>query len=74
MIPLVHTGASAGHRMIEREDDVRGDLVQPVTNRRGRLVMSVETHRDDGFSTTIYAPTATADATDVREARETANG
>ena len=74
MIPLVHTGQRVEHRLIERGDYVGAELVQPIVDRRGRLIMSVETHRDDGFSTTIFAPTAQADATDVREAKETADG
>lgn len=69
MVPLVRVGERAGHRAIERPDYTNGDLVQDVRDRAGHLVMAVETHRDDGFSTTVYAPTATASVEQVREAR-----
>jgi len=73
-IPLVRVGVRAEHRTVERPDNVGRDLVQDVTDRRGRLVMAVETHRDDGYDTTVYAPTATATRDDTDQARERADG
>jgi hypothetical protein len=71
-IPLVRAGVRAEHRTIERPDDVGADLVREVTDRRGRLIMAVETHRADGYDTTVYAPTARADREDTEQAKERA--
>lgn len=69
MIPLVRRGTRAVHRPIERPDDVGTELVQPITDRRGRLVMAIETHRDDGYDTTVYPPAAGVTRDDAHAAR-----
>jgi hypothetical protein len=74
MIPLVRDEqrGQVGHRLIERPDDVRSDAVQPITDKQGRLIMAVQTERSDGYDTTVFVPTATATADEIREA--TAHG
>jgi hypothetical protein len=73
MIPLVREDDPRRHWLVpqEREDYVGGDLVQPVRHR-GRLLMAVSHRTDDSQSTTVFAPTATADARAVAEAIEEA--
>jgi len=76
MVPLVRKGTKATHRLIERPDYVGADAagVQPVTDTHGRLIMSVETHTDDGYSTTVFAPAATATNDDIHDAKGSAGG
>jgi hypothetical protein len=56
MVPLVREGTAAKLVPVERGDWVGREDVQ-VTDER-RPVMAVQTHRDDGMDTTVYAPTA----------------
>lgn len=58
VIGLVPEGTRAEARPVDREDYVRGEDVRLDAN--GRPVMAVVTMRDDGYDTTVYAPTATA--------------
>jgi hypothetical protein len=76
MVPLVHRGTKAHHRLIERPDYVGADAggVQPVEDKRGRLVMAVETHTDDGYSTTVFAPAATVTDDEYNDAKGSAGG
>lgn len=61
MLPLVRSGTRAAYVPVARPDDVRGDLVQPVRERRrGRLLMAIDTVRDDGYDRSVLAPTARA--------------
>lgn len=55
--PMVPAGTRCKVEALEREDYVRGELVQ--TDANGRPVMSVQTTRDDGTDLAVYAPTAT---------------
>ena len=55
--PMVPAGTRCKVEALEREDYVRGELVQ--TDGEGRPVMSVQTTRDDGTDLAVYAPTAT---------------
>lgn len=55
-VPMVPAGVRAEHRLIERGDYTNGDLVQ--TDGDGRVWMAVQTMRDDGYDTSVYAPTA----------------
>ena len=55
--PMVPAGTRCKVEALEREDYVRGELVQ--TDGDGRPVMSVQTTRDDGTDLAVYAPTAT---------------
>lgn len=65
MLRLVRQGTRAAYVPVPREDDVRTDLVQPVRERRrGRLLMAVDTVRDDGYDRTVFAPTASASTED----------
>jgi hypothetical protein len=57
-VPMLPEGTAGAHRANEREDYVRGEMVQADAD--GRVVMSVTTVRDDGQDTTVYAPTAEA--------------
>lgn len=59
--PMVARGTRAEHRAIERQDYIGKELVQ--VDARGRPIMAVETHRDNGrVDATIFAPTAIAEA------------
>lgn len=73
MIPLIRDDDPRRHWLVpqERQDYVGSDLVQPVAHR-GRLLMAVSHRTDDSQSTTVFAPTATADARAVTEAIEEA--
>jgi hypothetical protein len=57
-VPMVPAGVVAEHRRIERGDYVGSELVQ--VDEDGRPWMAVQTVRDDGYDTTVYAPTAVA--------------
>lgn len=57
MVPMVPAGTRAVHVVRDREDYVGGELVQ--ADAEGRVVMAVNTIRDDGMDATVYAPTAT---------------
>lgn len=60
MLPLVHAGVRAAYVPVPRPDYVGADLVQPIRDRRrGRLLMAVDTVRDDGHDRSVFAPTAT---------------
>jgi hypothetical protein len=76
MLPLVHRGTKAHHRLIERPDYVGADAggVQRMEDKRGRLVMAVETHTDDGYSTTVFAPAATVTDDEINDAKGSAGG
>jgi hypothetical protein len=57
-VPMVPAGTRAEHRTREREDYIGRELVR--LDGRGRPVMAVETHRDDGaVDAVVFAPTAT---------------
>jgi hypothetical protein len=65
LLRLVEAGTRAAYVPVPREDDVRAEVVQPVRERRrGRLLMAVDTVRDDGYDRTVFAPTASADMED----------
>lgn len=66
MVPLVHAGTRAAHRLLPREDYTHGDLVHDVRDpRTGALVAAVETVRDDGNDIAVLAPTARATTDDL---------
>lgn len=73
MTPLVRDDDTRRAWIIpqERQDYVGTDLVQDVRHR-GRLLMAVSLRTDDSQSTSVFAPTATAAATEVSEAVEEA--
>lgn len=56
--PFVPAGTRAKVEAIERGDYTNGDLV--TTDTDGRVVMAVETTRDDGTDRAVFAPCATA--------------
>lgn len=56
--PFVPAGTRAKVEAIERGDYTGGDLV--TTDTDGRVVMAVETTRDDGTDRAVFAPCATA--------------
>jgi hypothetical protein len=56
--PMVPAGTRAEHQLVEREDYVGTEHVQVDVN--GRPWMAVRTMRDDGYDTSVYAPTAVA--------------
>lgn len=65
MLPLVRVGTKAAYVPVERPDYVGRELVQPVRERRrGRLLMAVDTVRDDGYDRSVFAPTARATTED----------
>lgn len=55
-VPLVPEGTRAEARAVERGDFVGSEDVQ--RDAEGRVVMAVETWRDDGKDCTVYAPCA----------------
>ena len=68
-VPLTKATELAKVTRLEREDYVAGDLVQ--TDDAGRPVMAVELERPDGSTDrVVYAPTATAAADEVEDARD----
>jgi hypothetical protein len=56
--PMVPAGTRCKVEAVEREDYTNGDLV--TTDADGRVVMAVETTRDDGTDLAVFAPCATA--------------
>jgi hypothetical protein len=69
LVPLVPAGSKAQHLAIERGDYIGSELVP--TDANARPVSAVYTQHSDGsHDTTVYLPTATADADDVEEARD----
>lgn len=64
-VPLVEVGVKHKIELVERQDYIRGELVQ--TDARGRPIMAVVTTRDDGQDCTVLAPCATVDARDPQE-------
>jgi hypothetical protein len=56
--PMVAAGTRCKVEAVEREDYVRGEMVQ--TDGEGRPVMSVVTTRDEGQDTAVLAPAAQA--------------
>lgn len=58
MVPLIREGTRADHRAVERGDYVGKELVTCDAN--GRVIMAVQTVRDEGEDCTVYAPTARA--------------
>ncbi len=54
--PMVPAGTRAEHRLNDRQDYVNGELVQ--RDGEGRVVMSLQTIRDNGEDCTVFAPTA----------------
>lgn len=56
--PMVTAGAKAKTEAMDREDWVGNDLVQ--RDGEGRVVMAVQTTRDDGIDCAVMAPTAGA--------------
>lgn len=56
--PFVPAGAKAKTEAVERGDWVGKDAVQ--TDDEGRVVMAVQTTRDDGIDCAVLAPTAGA--------------
>lgn len=61
--PMVPAGTRCKVEAVEREDFVRGEIVQ--TDGDGRPVMAVETTRDDGNDIAVLAPCATANLRSV---------
>jgi len=61
--PMVPAGTRCKVEQVDREDYVRGELVQ--TDGDGRPLMSVVTTRDDGQDCTVYAPCATASSKEL---------
>lgn len=57
--PLVREGTRAAVIASEREDYLSGDE-QPVGDN-GQVYMNVQVIRDDGYDTTVFAPTAHAE-------------
>lgn len=57
--PMVLAGVSAKLVLHEREDYVGKELVR-LTPEQRRPVMNLQTVRDDGIDTIVYAPTATS--------------
>lgn len=55
--PMVPAGTRCKVEALDREDYVRGELVQ--TDGDGRPVMAIETTRDDGNDIAVLAPCAT---------------
>lgn len=66
-VPLVRVDERAALVVRERDDYIGDELVQYGPD--GRPVMAVETHRDDGVSVTVFAPTATASTEEKEAAR-----
>lgn len=62
MVPLIREGTRAEHRAVERGDYVGKELVTCDAN--GRVIMAVQTVRDEGEDCTVYAPTAVANTED----------
>jgi hypothetical protein len=58
---MVPAGTRAKVEAIERGDYTNGDLV--TRDGEGRVVMAVETTRDDGTDRAVFAPCAVASAT-----------
>lgn len=54
--PMVLAGTRCEITAVERQDWIRGELVQ--YDGAGRPIMSVITTRDDGQDVVVYAPTA----------------
>lgn len=59
-VPFVPAGTRGEHRVNEREDYIGSELVQ--FDDQGRPVMSIQTIREEGEDTTVYAPTARSGA------------
>jgi alkyl sulfatase BDS1-like metallo-beta-lactamase superfamily hydrolase len=55
-VPMVAAGVKAKHVIRRREDYSHGDIL--ARDSDGRVVMSVQTVRDDGEDCTVFAPTA----------------
>lgn len=64
--PMVPAGTRAKVEAVDRQDYVGRDIV--TRDGDGRVVMAVQTIRDDGNDVAVYAPCATAGgkATDAR--------
>lgn len=58
-VPMVTAGTRAKHVINRREDYSHGDILR--RDGEGRVVMSVQTVRDDGEDCTVMAPTALLD-------------
>lgn len=63
-VPMVVAGVKAKLVMHRREDYVGAEDVQVADD--GTVYMSAEIVRDDGTDLAVYAPTAYADARDIR--------
>ncbi len=57
-IPFVEAGVRATLIVREREDYLGDDAGLEQRDANGRVVMAVETVRDDGNDWTVYAPSA----------------
>ncbi len=56
--PMVRAGTRCKVEAIEREDMLNGD--EQRRDGEGRVIMAVETTRDDGTDRAVYCPPATA--------------
>lgn len=56
--PMVPAGQRCKVEALERQDYTNGDVV--TADENGRVVMAVETTRDDGTDLAVFAPCATA--------------
>jgi hypothetical protein len=61
--PMVPAGTRAKVEALEREDYTHGDMV--TRDGEGRVVMAVETTRDDGTDRAVFAPCATVGREDT---------
>ncbi len=56
--PMVPAGTRCKVEAVERQDYLHGDIV--TVDGNGRVVMAVQTTRDDGTDLAVFAPCATA--------------